>query len=586
MRHLHKQAQHKVRIAVSLAGVFDGEDSGPKWVMVTREGNFPGYLGGLKPFVFTRADLDQMVANVKAHPSFAVGGDGVATGNVIPWDFNHASEANPASGDLPVIGAPAQGWTLDMEVRLSEDGKAELWALTQFIEPALGYVKTGGYQWASVSVAFNAVDVQTAQNIGALVTSIALTNTPVVEGMEKLVASKNGIPGGQPVSGQVELRRNFFDAARDPAEAINMMRDMFGLPETAGAAEVMGQVAIVQGWIESGTAPLGTNPEELIGNMRIILNLPALTPQIGVLAEATSSIQALLEEQATAVGVPATGPPDGTGMVPEPVEEMIDAAHRRRNKDIMENLIKILAASLGVSESEGAVTRAVTELSELRDSLTLALGLSRDGSKIILAAAKEGVDAKAKLLGLLGALGVEDADAALAKVLANIESAGKLLEVMPELEGLQADAKKVDETAVATDVDSAIAAGQAPAAMRGALLLQRRTEPKEFAEAFPKVTAATQNKDHLLRSVATKGGTPLRIAASQDGSRVDLASADQLGGVETINLANYPGRNLTARAKAYLAGTHTGWDKLTNEQQFLRAVALKAQPNVIDQATA
>lgn len=585
MRHLHKQTQRKARIAVSLVGVFDGEDSGPKWVMVTREGNFPGYLGGLKPFVFTRADLEQMVANVKSHPSYALGGDGVATGNVIPWDFNHASEANPVTGDLPVIGAPAQGWTLDMEVRLSADGKAELWALTQFLEPALGYVKTGGYQWASVSVAFNAINAESAQNVGALVTSIALTNTPVVEGMEKLVASRNGIPNGLPVHGQVELRRTFFDAARDPADAINMMRDMFGLPETAGAAEVMGQVAIVQGWIESGTAPLGTNPEELIGNMRIILNLPALTPQAGVIAEATSSIQALLEEQATAAGVPAAGTPGGTGMVPEPVEEMIAAAQRRRDNETMENLIKILAAALGVSESEGAVTRAVTELSELRDSLQLALGLSRDGSKIILAATKEGVDAKARLLALFEALEVGDPEAALAKVAATMEAAKKLTEVMPELEGLQADVKKTEETAVAADVDSAIAAGQAPAAMRGALLLQRTAEPKEFAEAFPKVTAA-KDKQHLLRSVATQGGTPLRIAASQDGSQVHLAAADQLGGAETINLANYPGRNSTARAKAYLAGTHTGWANLTNEDQFLRAVALKAQPNVVDQATA
>ncbi len=571
----------KAQIAVSLVGVFDGEDSGPKWVMVTREGNFPGYLGGLKPFVFTRADLDQMVANVKSHPSYAVGADGVATGSVIPWDFNHASEANPVTGDLPVIGAPAQGWTLDMEVRLSADGKAELWALTQFLEPALGYVKTGGYQWASVSVAFNAINAETAQNVGALVTSIALTNTPVVEGMEKLVASKTGTTL---VPGTIELRRNFFDAARDPAEAINMMRDMFGLPETAGAAEVMGQVAIVQGWIESGTAPLGTNPEELIGNMRIILNLPALTPQIGVIAEATSSIQALLEEQATAVGVPAAGPPGGAGMVPEPVEEMIAAAQRRRDNETMENLIKDLAAALGVSESEGAVTRAVTELAELRDSLTLAMGLSRDGSKIILGAAKEGVDAKARLLALFAALDVADPEAALAKVAATMESAKQLAEVMPELTELKADAKKVEEEAVSTDVDSAIAAGQAPAAMRGALLLQRRTEPKEFAEAFPKVTAATPNKGYLLRSVATAGGTPLRVAASHDGSQVNLAAADQLGGAETINLANYPGRNVTARAKAYLAGTHTGWAALTNEQQFLAAVALKAQSNVIDQA--
>ena len=36
----------------------------------------------------------------------------------------------------------------------------------------------------------------------------------------------------------------------------------------------------------------------------------------------------------------------------------------------------------------------------------------------------------------------------------------------------------------------------------------------------------------------------------------------------------------------HLAGTLNNWDKLTNDEQYQRALALKAQPNVIDQATA
>ncbi len=584
-RHIRQQLARKATVTVSLADLFSGEDTGPKWVMVTREGDFPGYLGGLRPFVFKKADLEQMVANIKANPAFTVDAAGVGNGQVIPWDFNHASEADPVTGELPVTGAPAQGWTMDMEVRDGPDGKAQLWALTQFIGVALTYVKAGQYLWASVSVAFNAVNAETAQNVGALVTSIALTNTPVVEGMDKLTASNRGtvLPGQIQ---QIGLRRTWFEAARDPSDAISMMREMFSLPETAGAAEVMGSVATVQSWLDSGTAPLGTNPEELIGNMRVILNLPALTPQAAVVAEASNSIQALLQEQAAAAGVPgAIENQGGDGMVPEPPMGQIEAAKRRKDMDNMDELIKVLASLLGVRENEAAIKSAATELAQLRDSLTLAMGLSRDGANIILAAAKDGVDAKARLTGILEALGVSDPDAALNKIATQIESSAKLLEVMPELEGLQASAKEVEETAIESDVDQAIAAGHAGKNMRGALLLQRRTDPKEFAEAFPKVKASTQGtKQHLLRAVATAGATPLKVQASQDGSTVQLGGPDVIGGPDAINLANYQGRNTTARAKAYLSSTHPNWTSLDNKQQFLAAVALKAQPNVIDQA--
>lgn len=569
-RHL----QRKAHVLVSLAGLLDGDDDGPKWVQVTREGDFPGYLGGLKPFAFKRADLEQMVANIKSHPAYAVDANGVATGRVIPWDFNHASEANPTTGDLPITGAPSQGWTMDMEVRNGADGKAELWALTQFLEPARTYVKAGQYLWASVSVAFNAINAETAQNMGALVTSIALTNQPVVEGMAQLVASKSGRPGATPSNmDEVMLRRTWFEAARNPADAISMMREMFALPETAGAAEVMAQVAVIQGWVESGTAPLGTNPEEMISNMRIILNLPALTPQASVLDEASKSIQALLAEQAAAAGMPASPTPDASAGVPEP-EEAISAAQRRKENDIMEEFIKVLAAALGVSESDKAVERAVDELAQLRDQLVVALGLSRDGTKVILGAAKEGVDAKARLMALFEALEVQDPEAALAKVASTMEAAKKLTEVMPELEGLQADKKKAEEAAIESDVDNAIAASKLPATVRPALLLQRQNDPEGFAKAYPPNAQPTGSagKQHLLARVATSGSTPLAPSGKPDAPG---------GGEGVVNLAQYPGRNPTACAKMHLAGTVANWDKLSNEEQFKRAVAFKQQSHVI-----
>lgn len=580
-RRLRKPAQtRRAAVVVALQGLFDGDDDGPKWVQVTREGNFPGYLGGLKPFAFTRADLDAMVANIRNHPAYATNDQGQPVGRVIPWDFNHASEADPTSGDLPVMGAPSQGWTLDLEVRNGADGKAELWALTQFLEPARTYVKTGQYQWASVAVAFNATHPETAENIGALVTSIALTNTPFVEGMEKLVANRQGGAGGDE---QVQARRTWFEAARDAGEAISMMRELFALPETAGVEEIMAHVGIVRSWLESGAAPLGTDPEHIIGSMRIILNLPALTPQLAVLDEAGQSIQALLQEQAAAAGVPATPSPEGNGMVPEPSAV---AASRQMEEEAMDELIKVLASLLGVRENEESIKSAVRELAELRDGLTNTLGLSRDGATVILAAAKEGVDAKAKLLSLFEALGVQDPDAALQKVASTMEQAAKLTEVMPELEGLRADKEKADEASAEADVDAAIAARRLDKGLKPALLLQRKNDPEGFAKSFPKIEAPT-SKQHLLSPVATRGNTPQRVTVSRDGATVQLGgpeggSPNAPAGGDVIDLNDYEGANPTARAKAYLKAHVTNWDKLSNEEQFLQAVALKRKPNVIN----
>ncbi len=176
-----------------------------EWVQVAKEGDYTGYQGGRQPFSFTRQVFDQLVRNFRLHPSYRLGPDERGEVGIVPWDFNHASERDPTAGDLPVLGAPAVGWTSDLDVRTGADGKAELWAYTTFLEPARSYIKAGQYKWASVAVAFEAIDPLTGENIGAVLTSIALTNQPFIEGMQELIAAgRGGAKGSEDMSTEHE----------------------------------------------------------------------------------------------------------------------------------------------------------------------------------------------------------------------------------------------------------------------------------------------------------------------------------------------------------------------------------------------
>jgi hypothetical protein len=583
------------RLTISLADVSseleetkDEEVAGPKWVQVTREGNFPGYDGGTRPFAFTRANLQEMVNNIRTHHSYSLDADSKPVGRIIPWDFNHASERDPTSGVLPVIGAPAQAWTLDLEVREGEDGKAELWALTEFLEPARTYVRAGQYQWASVSVQLNAVDPETGKNVGTVVSSIALTNTPFVEGMETLVAAKNVQAQQAPKPGEsVQLyRRTFYESAKTPQDAINCMKEMFGLSETSGVAEVARELGIVKGWFASGEAPLGTDPDYLVGSLRTILNLPSLTPPIDVLEYAMGATSALVQDQALTVGAPASAAVATGGTVP-PVTQAV-AASRQKDPDMSE-LLKGLAGKLGVFQSDAAVISAVDQLVALQKGLKEIFSLSQDDSGILLGAAKKSASATDKLKALLQAIGVEDADASVAKVQELMASAARLKEVMPELEGLKVAKKEKEEADITSDVAEAIAAHKFPDSLKGALLLQRRNDPKGFAEQFPKVAANVQasaqqgQHQHLLAPSIARAGSSLQLNAQGTGVVVGGNQAPlQSNGQQVVNLSLFKGANRTARAKSYLSTVTPGWEKMDNETQWSHAVDLCKQPHVTD----
>ncbi len=173
-------------------------DLSPKWVQVAAEGVYNGYAGGA--FTFDGNVFSQLVRNLRSDPAFVLGAGGVGVAPVCAWDFDHASAAFAADGTIPVTGAPAQGWVLDLDIRPGPNGLT-LYALTSWLEPARSYILEGKYRWASVVVSFDCRDPKTNADIGARLDSIALTNSPFISGMVPLAASRGGVPVRQQTTG-------------------------------------------------------------------------------------------------------------------------------------------------------------------------------------------------------------------------------------------------------------------------------------------------------------------------------------------------------------------------------------------------
>lgn len=220
-----------VRLADGAAGREDKPDA-PVWVQVATEGQYDGYSGG--GFAFALQTFEAAIRNFKAHPSY----DG-KTG-IVAWDFHHASEMPAAS--VGTAGAPAQGWVLDLQTRRDASGKVTLWALTRWLEPARSYIKEGRYKWASVSMVLDAIDPVSGRSIGPLLTSVAITNQPFIEGMQQLAASRNALAHSQKGNTMTDLQQRIIERARvlraeTPQPALALSRATAELMPTASNDE-------------------------------------------------------------------------------------------------------------------------------------------------------------------------------------------------------------------------------------------------------------------------------------------------------------------------------------------------------------
>lgn len=601
---------------VELDSGLDGE--GPKWQHVATVGVFKGYGGGKAPFAFTEETFGAIVRNFRSHPLFVAGPDGVGANGIVQWDFHHASESPP--GEVAVEGAPAQGWVMDLRVQRGTKG-AELWALTEWLEPAKSYIKEKKYKWSSVAVALNAIDSVTAEEVGPVLTSIAITNSPFIEGMAELAADKAaaGAKGGK--DGE-NVRLAY--AAYSLDEARDCVRRELGLPITATTKDIAAQLQILVGLMAGGAelaAETGVDAEKVVSSLRTILGLPLLTSPDETLRQALS----LFPE-------PAEKPPgDGEAVPGSTTASKPAAAAAVPNGETMDPaMLAALAKKLGVRETPEAVQCAVDGLVDIRSSLVGSLALDRNASDarvadavkdiaketgrrrkltsaialvVTLAAGAsmkkgklrlEALESESgddeleedvpkgddgdpmkhpliqKLRGLMEAGGVSDCDKAVAQIVKTLGDAAKLEELEPELEDLRkySKARKAEEEAEAVAATLRNYYGDDETHKDAVVALYKSIGRKKFLEKYP---ALGEDADALRATVAAENTHPTRTAArtAPEGetpaapaapARVNATRRDAPPpGV--VDIAMYPGANDSEKAINALKATVQGADK-------------------------
>lgn len=539
----------------------DGAGATPDrvWVQVAMGGVFKGYAGGTEEFTFDTQTFEQIVGNFRKHPSYRLGDDGFGVADVVAWDFHHASEMPATEGTIPVHGSPAQGWIQELAIRHNEQGVPELWALTRWLEPAKTYIREGRYQWASVSVVFDAIDPRTGQNIGALLTSVALTNTPFIEGMQRLSAER-----------YLRSRDMYIEAADTPERALEMIRAMLGMPETADAGEVVGELEKVKAWTVSGAPPLGVDIEEILGCLRTVLNLPSLSTPDEVFAEVDKLIARLLENsgaESASPTAPVGTTPDG---VTPPLPPDMPPASTLENTNM--DLLKILSEKLGVVAKPEVVAECVDQLAQLRVVAAKKVGLDKNASiKVVLEANEDDEAVRAKYVPLLQALGVEDPDAALDKVAKLMQESEELKAVAPEFAALKQRIAEVDQAEEEEEVEAAVSSTGVAATsehyegLKVALSHLRKYNKDEFYRRYPK------EKLKALRSVrSAKEVTTLTTQITK--TNPTLSPNGGIGG--KIDVSGYRGANTILRTCEFVRATVQGADRWDWDQVHQHATAL------------
>lgn len=497
------------------------ESASPVWVQIAETGTFKGYHGGEFEFTFDRALFDDIVKNFRTHPQYKAGDDGVGKTDVVPWDIGHNSEV-PEHLRTAEASA-AQGWILELEVRAGgEDGREELWALTRWLEPLRTLIKEEKYKWASVSVVFDAVDPISGKSIGALLTSVAATNTPFLETLQQLAASR------------------WYESAGSPEQALDFMQRMFGLPALASSSDLADQMTRLKKLM--GDEPDNTTAKELFEGLSKILGMPVLATESEVFAKVDELLAGQRSNSESDNGVSGS---------PNPSE-----ASAAKEDESME-LLKALAAKLGCKDTERAVLDEIEALLELVEQVKATLSCERNAShRVILGKAKDKVDSTDGLRKLLTALEVEGVDAAVAKAVDLIIKAADLKALMPELEELRASKKTNEDQKIDAEVTAVMAAKGYGEELRPALTLLRRTDAKGFAEKYP---APPAGQAYLTANIAT--------GSSRDEAPAVRAAAGSDPKPKTkVDLSNVHGRNLAEKAtnwvKAQPGGDKLSWDEV------------------------
>ena len=409
----------------------------PKWIQVCKTGTYKGYRGGGKTFTITDETFAQMEANFRAHPSYVAGTEQLAPEDaaakasagvigVVPFDIDH-------------VGGPSEAWALEVARRPDGKGGVGLWYYTYFLEPAYTWMCESRFKWTSITWESDATDPVSGAKIGAYVMSVALTNDPFVQGMSPiqqgraapLILSQSWDPWSPP---------------RTASELLCALRRLFGLPEIASLELVLGSVSALRAWASGELeAPAGVEVAELVGQLRLLLNLPTLSDAASIFVELNKLLGAVATEQKE-----ETPMPDPAA---KPLVDPIQAARP--------HIVTHFATKLAVAAEEPTVT------------LELERRLGR------------GDDALALVDSLMKALGAKTGPELAGKITELVDLKARMDELIPQMASMEEGMEGEANGSAEQDVSAVMASRQLPEAIRGALLLQRKGGSADFFKSLP-----------------------------------------------------------------------------------------------------
>lgn len=130
------------------------------WVHLTTYGEWKGHPSG--EFAFTDKEFREIARNFKR------------TKTPVPFKYEHPEQR----GGEPL---PSSGKVYDL--RVDEHG---LWGFTLFTDRAAEHIRAREYEYCSVVVLFDSTDRKTADEIGAELHEVGLTDNPFVDGQQPI----------------------------------------------------------------------------------------------------------------------------------------------------------------------------------------------------------------------------------------------------------------------------------------------------------------------------------------------------------------------------------------------------------------
>lgn len=215
--HPHPARLAPTRVECFAIGALpDDSEKREIWIQIAKTGEW--FRAGRK-IALTAADLVSMVERFNA------------TKNDLVCDYEHTSER-------PVSKSKAAGWISRLETR---DEGTTLWALTKFTKTAADEIRADEYRFTSPAFVKHGEDPHTGATVQCELTSVALTNTPFLDGMARVQLSR--AEGAEKMA-----------ADMDPT--------MAKLMELTGAADADALIAWVEAKAKAPEAEMTKTPDE------------------------------------------------------------------------------------------------------------------------------------------------------------------------------------------------------------------------------------------------------------------------------------------------------------------------------------